>query len=57
MKNKILCGVVIILSIILYGVVSLKEETNFSFDEKEKKEEKKEKELKLKIQLLGKYQL
>lgn len=44
MKNKILCGVVIILSIILYGVVSLKEETNFSFDEKEKKEEKKEKE-------------
>lgn len=40
MKNKILCGVVVVLSIILIGVVSFKKETNFSYDEK--KEEKKE---------------
>lgn len=37
MKNKILCIVVIFLSVILAFVVSLKKETNFSFEEKEDK--------------------
>ena len=38
MTNKILCGVIILLSIILIGVVSLKKETNFSFEEKKVEE-------------------
>lgn len=37
MKNKILCGMVVVLSIILIAV-SLKKETNFSFDEKKQEE-------------------
>lgn len=42
MKNKILCGVVVVLSLILVGVVSFKKETNFSYDEKKEPEVKDE---------------
>lgn len=40
MKKKILCGSIVILSIILIGVVSSKKETNFSFDENTETKEK-----------------
>lgn len=45
MKNKILCGMVVVLSVILIGVVSLKKETNFSFDEENQEEQEKPQEL------------
>lgn len=39
MKNKILCGIVVVLSIILILEVSFKKETNFSFEEKKEETE------------------
>lgn len=56
MKNKLLCGVIVVLSIILYGEVSLKKETNFSFEEEpnvEKVDEKEKEEVLHTIKVLN----
>lgn len=39
MKNKILCGIIVVLSVVLIGVVSFRKETNFSLEEKIQEEQ------------------
>lgn len=53
MTNKILCGVIIVLSIVLIGVVSFKSETNFSFEEKDIVEDNEKEDSKNTIKVLN----